>query len=247
MKQIGGLLFASGEPAAIVNRGRERYLVVGDLHMGRELKLAGKGIKIYGTSELMAERIIALMKRYRVSRLVILGDVKDSIIRPDSIEMRIILSFFKKLSAYTIILVPGNHDAGIGDIPGVMKLKELRIGKIGMIHGNSLPSEELMDCDYIIAGHDHPAAMVGPEDGGHLEKAWVVMGMKAAAASKAYENPNRRMKLILMPAFNDLITGTDVNGGRILNPLVRRGMFDTKRAKVYSLKGELLQLSRTRI
>jgi uncharacterized protein len=223
-----------------VIQGGKRYLVVGDLHIGRELKLAGRGIKIYGTTELMAERIISLMKRYKTKRLVILGDVKDSIIRPDSVEMRIIRSFFKALSGYEIVLVQGNHDSGLGDIPGVLKVKEFSIGKIGMIHGNTLPSEELMKSDYLIAGHDHPAAMVSSNEWGHLEKAWVMMKIKSQAASKAYEKPNRRMKLILMPAFNDLITGTNVHEGRVLNPLVRRGLFDIKTAKVYSLRGEIL-------
>jgi uncharacterized protein len=232
--------FVYGEPAAVVGRGKERSLVVGDLHIGREIKLARRGIKIYGTSDAMGEQVASLMNKSKARRLILLGDLKDSIIRPDSVEMRMLHSFFRRLSKYPIVLVQGNHDSGLGDVPGLMKVKEFRVGNVGMIHGNSLPSEELMKCDCIIAGHDHPAAMVGPEDGGHLEKVWVVMGIKSAAASKTYEKPNRRMKLILMPAFNDLITGTDVNSGRILNPLVRRGIFDTKRAKVYSLKGEII-------
>ena len=233
------ILFANDEPAAIVKQGGKRYLIVGDLHIGRELKLAARGIRVYGTSDLMAERIISLLKRYKARRLVLLGDVKDSIIRPDSVEMRIIHSFFRRLSDYEIILVQGNHDAGLGEIAKVLKVKEFRIGKVGLIHGNSIPSEEVMKSDYIIAGHDHPAVMAYQNGGGHLEKAWVTMKIKPAMASKMYEKPNRKTRLILMPAFNDLITGTDVNERKMLNPLVKRGIFNSRTAKIYDVKGRL--------
>ena len=57
--------------------------------------------------------------------------------------MRIIHSFFRRLSD-SIVLVQGNHDAGLGEIAKVLKVKEFRIGKVGLIHGNSIPSEEVM-------------------------------------------------------------------------------------------------------
>jgi putative SbcD/Mre11-related phosphoesterase len=212
--------------------------VVGDLHIGKELKLAASGIKIYDNTERMADRIIALAKLHKATNIILLGDVKDSIIRPDSVEMRIIQAFFKKLSSYTVFLVQGNHDAGLGEIPNVTKAKELRIGNVGLIHGNSLPSEDLMRCDYIIAGHDHPAAMIGP----NLEKVWVVLDLKPRVAAKEYPDRNAKARLILMPAFNDLITGTDIGRGRILNPLVRRGLFDLKKAKLYTTGGDLTKI-----
>ncbi len=221
----------------------KRYVVVGDLHIGRELKLAGKGIRVYGTTDLMAERILTLLKLHRAKGLVILGDVKDSIIRPDSTEMRIINQFFKRFSGYEVILVQGNHDAGLGEIEGVVKVKEFTIGKVGLIHGNALPSEELMQNDYIIAGHDHPAAMSAPyEEGGNLEKVWAVLDVKYREATKLYDNPGKKTKLILMPAFNDLITGNDINEGRrILNPLIRKGIFGRRTAKIYNQKGVLVK------
>lgn len=237
------ILFAYDEPAAVVKDGRKRYLVVGDLHIGKELKLAGKGIRIYGTTDLMADRIIALLKRYKTNRLVVLGDVKDSIIRPDSIETRIIQSFFKRLARYEVVLVQGNHDAGLGDIPGVVKVKEFRIGRVGLIHGNALPSVELMQSDCIMAGHDHPAAMSAPfEEGGSLQKAWVILNANQKQASKLYEKANRGTKLVLMPAFNDLIIGNDIEAGRrILNPLIRKGIFSRRSAKIYNQKGALVK------
>jgi len=152
--------------------------------------------------------------------------------------MRIIQAFFKKLSDYTVFLVQGNHDAGLGDMPHLNRAKELRVGNVGLIHGNSLPSEDLMRCDYIIAGHDHPAAMIGSS----IEKVWLVLDIKPRVASKDYPARNAKARLVLMPAFNDLITGTDVGRGRILNPLVRRGLFDLKKAKLYTIKGELARM-----
>lgn len=237
------ITFAYDEPAAIVKDGAKRYLVIGDLHIGRELKLAGKGIRVYGTTERMSDRALILMKKHKAKGLVILGDVKDSITRPDSTEMRMIQSFFNRFSGYEVILVQGNHDAGLGDLGEVLKVKEFTIGKIGLIHGNALPSEELMQNDFIIAAHDHPAVMSAPfEEGGNLEKAWVMLDVKYAEAAKIYDKPNRKIKLILMPAFNELILGSDIDGGkRVLNPLIRKGVFNRGSAKVYDQKGELVK------
>jgi putative SbcD/Mre11-related phosphoesterase len=235
--------FAYDEPAAIVTQGKRKWLVIGDLHIGRELKLAGRGIRVYGTTDLMAERALALMKSHRAIGLVILGDVKDSIIRPDSTEMRIIHGFFKRFSGHRVVIVQGNHDAGLGEIEGVIKVKEFALGKVGLIHGNALPSEELMQKEYIIAAHDHPAVMSAPfEEGGNLEKAWVVLEIKQKEAAKLYDKPGKRTKLILMPAFNDLIIGNDMEAGRrILNPLIRKGIFSRKSAKVYDQKGKIIR------
>jgi putative SbcD/Mre11-related phosphoesterase len=236
--------FIDGEPAAVVTQGRKRYLVIGDLHIGRELKLAGKGIRVYGTTELMAERAMALLKKHRARGLVILGDVKDSITRPDSTEMRMIGQFFKRFSGYEVVLVQGNHDAGLGDIENVLRVKELSLGKVGLIHGNALPSEGLMRMDYIIAAHDHPAAMSAPYgEGGNLEKVWVVLRIRHREAAKLYGKPGKKTKLILMPAFNDLIVGNDIEGGRrVLNPLIRKGIFDRRTAKIYDQKGETIRV-----
>ncbi len=236
--QLKEIIFAYNEPAAIIKDGRKKYLVVGDLHIGKELKLAASGIKIYDSTERMADRIIALAKLHKAKNIVLLGDVKDSIIRPDSVEMRIIQSFFRKLSDYTVFLVQGNHDAGLGEIPNIRRSKELRIGKVGLLHGNALPSEDLMRCDYLIAGHDHPAAMITSG----LEKVWVVLDIKPRVAAKEYPNRNAKARLILMPAFNDLITGTDISRGRVLNPLIRRGLFDLRKAKLYTIKGDLARM-----
>jgi putative SbcD/Mre11-related phosphoesterase len=235
--------FAFDEPAAIVKDKSKRYLVIGDLHIGRELKLAGKGIRVYGTTELMADRALALMKKHRAKVLVILGDVKDSITRPDSTEMRIIHSFFNRFTGYGVVLVQGNHDAGLGELGEVLKVKEFSIGNVGLIHGNALPSEDLMQKELIIAAHDHPAIMSAPfEEGGNLEKAWVLLDVKYAEAEKFYDKPDRKIKLVLMPAFNDLIVGNDIEGGeRVLNPLIRKGIFNRASAKIYDQKGVLVK------
>ena len=126
----------------------------------------------------------------------------------------------------------------------MLKVKEFSIGAIGLIHGNALPSEELMQKDLIIAAHDHPAIMSAPyEEGGNLQKAWVILDVKPKEAVKLYDKPNKKIKLVLMPAFNDLIVGNDIEGGsRVLNPLVRKGIFDRGSAKIYDQKGSLVKI-----
>ena len=93
-----------------------------------------------------------------------------------------------------------------------------------------------MKCDFLIAGHDHPAARSGE----NLEKVWVMSNINLKEAVKSYRSPNRKAKLILAPAFSDLLLGTDIISGRMLNPLIRRGIFEMKGAKAYGLDGALV-------
>jgi putative SbcD/Mre11-related phosphoesterase len=230
--------FSYNESAAILKDGKANVVVIGDLHIGRELSIARNGINIYGATERMADRAVALLKEFKARKLVIIGDVKDSILNPDSAERKLIGSFFARLAGYEVVVVQGNHDAQIGTIGAAVKEKELVIRNVGLVHGNSMPSESVMRSEYILSGHEHPALPYPAS-----EKAWVVYHLNKNSAEKFYKNPNKKAELISMPAFSDLILGTGVGKEKkMLNPLIRRGIFDRESARVYSQTGELVML-----
>ena len=230
--------FSYNESAAILKEGKANVVVIGDLHIGRELSIARKGINVYGATEKMAGRAVALLEEFKAKKLVIIGDVKDSILNPDSAERKLINSFFARLAGYEIVIVQGNHDAQIGPIGAVVKTKELVIGNVGLIHGNSMPSELVIGSEYILSAHEHPMLPYPAS-----EKAWVIYRLNRSTAKTFYKNPNKNAVLVSMPAFSDLVTGTSVGRDRkTLNPLIRKGIFKRESARVYSQSGELMML-----
>lgn len=226
--------FVSGEPALVVATKGTSHLVVGDLHIGREMRLSAKGIHVYGTAESMAQHILKIAAAHSLSRLILLGDIKDSIMRPPARERTEIALFFDALSVMDTTIVLGNHDAGLALPDNVKTFKELSMGQVGFVHGHALPSEKLVESRYIVAAHDHPAFL---SDAPRDEKAWIVCSVNPKVAHKFYSRVNPRLEIISMPAFNPLIIG----GGRAINPLFRKRIFDIGSATAYGLDGTRLR------
>ncbi len=226
--------FAPGEPALIITINAKRYIVAGDLHIGRDLNISRLGIHVYGTAESMAARLTNLAQKFSAERLILLGDIKDSIMHPQKQERMQIDRFFDLISVLTTNVVLGNHDAMIELPRGVKVHKEILLGAFAFIHGHALPSESAMHKTHLIAAHDHPAFS------GELreEKAWVVCKIDEKAAKKLYKHPNPELEIISVPAFNPLISGGSRSS---INPLFRNKVFDMDRASIYGLDGSLLR------
>ncbi len=231
--------FVSGEAALRIVTAKT--LAIGDLHLGREVKLAEKGLHFADVSVKMAESIEGLCSRTGATQVVLLGDVKDSIGYPTTQEFDSIKRFFEGLRGVKIKIVKGNHDAHIEDVmkridKGIEIHKELRLGDITFLHGNALPSAAAVEGRYIVTAHGHIAV----RDVDTTKKAWLVAkaGAKMASFSKSY---NKGIELIVMPAFSVLITGSEVSAGTKQHiPLLNRGIFDFESAGVYSLNGKIV-------
>ncbi|MGA3020857.1 MAG: hypothetical protein ABSD68_02830 [Candidatus Micrarchaeales archaeon] len=103
----------------------------------------------------------------------------------------------------------------------------------GRTVGRSFGSaEEAMKRRYLISAHGHFAIEVN----GRNEKAWLVARVGKGIGRK-YEGYNKKIKLVVVPPFNDLILGTRI-GERTAEhtPLFRREVFDWKSSKIYDLK-----------
>ncbi|MGC9152154.1 MAG: metallophosphoesterase [Vulcanisaeta sp.] len=208
----------------------ERWLLIADTHVGLEVELGKKGVRIPSQSARIAQLIIDLAERSGATSLVILGDVKHEIasIIESAREVR---DFLNRISGRfnKIVLVKGNHDGNLDLIlsndakPNVylvdsrgfiMKSKD---GKnLLLLHGNSRPRiEDFTNADVIIMGHTHPAILI-QDVTGYVMRAPVIVKIhvdKSVFGKNMYNtevNTTGPMNIIVLPTFNPLTVGMDV-------------------------------------
>jgi metallophosphoesterase superfamily enzyme len=91
-------------------------------------------------------------------------------------------------------------------------------------------------------GHQHPMVSITDAFGRrHRESAWVVAPCDEKALKKRYEKFNKKIELVMMPAFNPLV-GNAINideKGR-LGPILNNNLFKLNRALVFRLDGTCL-------
>ena len=104
-----------GEAALVFKEHEECTLLISDLHLGLEKELARKGFRLPPYSNKIMDRINSLAERYRANRIIVLGDVKHSIVKVEDIDWNVVPWFFETLLDVfaSVEVVPGNHDGGI--------------------------------------------------------------------------------------------------------------------------------------
>ncbi len=223
-----------GVPALLLKR--EKALVVGDLHIGKDIGLAESGVSLPLASERMALEIRRLCTLNGAKSLIILGDVKESIGYPLRNEYLSIASFFILLRGLRITIAKGNHDAHLQEIFERLGIhagisREILIGNTALMHGNAVPSAEALQKSRIIVGHGHTAVHLNEK----LEKAWMVVEGRG-------QNHRNGQLLIVVPAFNPLIIGTTPERrGRTFLPILRRMPFKRRSIRLYDLDGRLAE------
>lgn len=234
---MGAMLISivRGEPALLIRK--EKALVVGDLHIGLDLKYKERGLFFPNATERMAADIRRLLKKTGAKRLVILGDVKESIAYPKFAEFMELKKFFEALKDIRISIVKGNHDGDLAKVmdnlaPEIEITKEKLMGGVALVHGNAWPSEIAMRQKYIVCAHGHFAV----DAQGRNEKAWL-FAKAGKSMDKRYEGFNKSIRLVMMPAFNDLILGTQVSEDtKNRTQFFRQDVFDWKSSILYDLK-----------
>ena len=244
LKSSKYLKFIYDKPALILTAGKREHLIIGDLHIGTEKKMLDKGIHLYTATQKMAKSIIELGDEFSVDSVVLLGDVKESILYPDEFEKRLLVGFFKELDKhFDVKVILGNHDAHLNEAISESCSSELLLERAALLHGNRWPSEEAMKKEIIITAHNHIAVMLfDRNDALYREKAWLIAPIEKRSAAKFYKTPKAK-KLVVVPAYNDLILGMPVNKmsrKENINPLLRNGVFEYKNAEIYTLGGESL-------
>ena len=214
----------------------EDHLIIADLHLGLEHELEKKGIKIPPQAVPMIERIIGLLRDSGARHLVILGDIKHNIPQISWHEYSQIPAMVKTLSNYAdVTIIKGNHDGNIEKLlPDTPVLKNLKIGDSLLLHGHTRVPEEKFA--RIIVGHNHPCVEFRNSFKSTKETAWIKTRL-----TKSYGKTKTPPEVIIMPAFNDLISGTPINSKkRLLGPLFK--LIDIKNADAYLLDGTHLRI-----
>lgn len=223
---------------AILHKGA---LIVGDTHFGMEDKLRRRGIFDEGFSMRLFSRLKELIVAHKAKKLILLGDVKEDITMLDK-RTEDILAKLSMLCEVTI--VRGNHDGGIEHCANaeVAGAGGFVYGGLGLAHGHSWPDDELMSCSHLVVGHQHPLVTITDAFGRkRSEPVWAVAPPNAKTMAGRYKKFNKKIKLVLMPAFNPLV-GSAINYDEKerLGPLLNNNLFKLNRAIVFRLDGTCL-------
>lgn len=244
--------FVINERALLIGRN----LAIADLHIGLEQELSEAGIRIPSQTEKMLERIKNLIKKTKADRLVLLGDIKHETKGISLQEYDELTRFLEELSKKVKIdVVPGNHDGDIRKIvPAKVTIHEAKgfsMGNIYVCHGHAKPKEDVLECDYIIISHNHPAIEFIDKLGSRfVEPAWIKSAIHRKALAKSLSPKQKSdgdndkvntLELVIIPAFNRLVGGMPFNTlgkEELLGPIIR--VMDLDKADAYLLDGTYL-------
>jgi putative SbcD/Mre11-related phosphoesterase len=220
----------------------DEYLVIGDLHIGIESHLRKKGFHLTSRTDDLFDAVIKAADD-SASRLIVLGDVKDSVPGSTKQEYREIPVFFERLLERfdTVDVVRGNHDTNIEEfLPGRVRLRPasgLKIEDIGFVHGHTWPSENVMTSETLVMAHNHSAIMFRDGVGRQVnEPCWVRGNFRDAVSERYAVLPKN---FIIMPAFNRMLGGSPVNirGETLLGPIMGGDLLDLENCTVHLLDG----------
>ncbi|WP_440767277.1 metallophosphoesterase [Natronorubrum sp. DTA7] len=182
-------------------------------------------------------------------------------------ELEVLFEAFPPTLAVTV--VKGNHDGGIEDwltpetgreaaalefdtdavtvVPG----NGIALGDraLGVCHGHTWPAPAALECDVLCLGHEHPCVRLEDEVGGsRVERAWLRGRLDPTPfrdrpeydeVSWLVNSDVAPPRVVVMPAFNDLVGGTWVNlaNQSFLSPFLPAGLAD---GEAYLLDGTRL-------
>ena len=228
-------------PAALIKTQKTKTLLIADPHIGWEVALQAKGIHVPSQTTKILNKLTDIISKYKPDRLVILGDVKYTVVHAEYGEWHDIPDFFNKLlnCIGDIAIVRGNHDANLEPLlPESVKILPATgaiIGDVGVFHGHKWPSPTLLKCKTLVMGHLHPVVVFRDPAGFRLTRqVWMrancntealaktllekhglkVKGTVEETMRKNYQFKPRAEELFIMPSFNDFLGGRPINETR---------------------------------
>ena len=227
--------------AALVKTKETKTLLIADPHIGWELELQQKGIHVPSQTPKILNKLTAILAKYKPQRLVIVGDVKYTVISSEMGEWHDIPDFFAKLQSCVpnIAIVRGNHDANLEPLlPENVELLPATgavIGDVGVFHGHKWPSPALLGCKALVMGHLHPVVVFRDPAGFKITRqVWMkadcdsealakillqksnvkIEGSVAETLKKHYQIRLKAKEIFIMPSFNDFLGGRPINETR---------------------------------
>ena len=230
------------EPALMLE-GKNRSLVITDLHIGFESSLfankisVGKNTSIQETITLIEE----IIEKTKANSLILLGDVKSSIKSISKNEWNDVPLFLKKMSdKVDTTLVPGNHDANIQKLvpDEVIQVSSagLEIENILLTHGHTMPSENFSNVDKIIMGHVHPV-FFKDESVINGKRVWVSL---IADKQQIFSSTSGDVEITVIPSFNKYFYATHKKQyKKSISPIIEK-IKKVKSAKIITLDGTII-------
>jgi len=228
---------------ALILEGKNRSLVVTDLHIGFESTLSSKNIFV-GKNTILQETIKELesiIESSKVKSLILLGDIKSSIKSIAKIEWDEIPLFFKKMNNIVdTILIPGNHDANIQKlVPNEITLVSssgLIVDNILLTHGHTLPSENFSHVERIIMGHVHPV-FFQEESVLNGQRVWVSI---KTDKQQIFSSTSGEVDITIIPSFNKYFYATHKKKyKKSISPIIEKIKKVTS-AKIVTLDGSII-------
>lgn len=184
----------------ILDKNNEVVIVVADLHLGFEIELREKGLRLPSQTKRILRQLLEVVTSERCDRLIILGDVKHGILGFRKEEWEEVKYFLESLQRFftEIEIVIGNHDGGlstiISEISGVkiysprgVMLEDSQGRKIGLFHGHAWPASELFKAEILVMGHIHPSIDLRDELGFRIiESVWLKMKLDRENIARVY-------------------------------------------------------------
>ncbi|MFO7967615.1 MAG: metallophosphoesterase [Archaeoglobaceae archaeon] len=208
------------EPALLLT-GRNRKLIIADLHLG---------ILRFSDNSLIEK---ASQLAEKADEVILAGDVKHDIgMRArETREVEKLIEGLESsgISTSDITVLKGNHDGGIDSVIRTEGTRGIRLDGLGIFHGHAIPDDDVLDASTLIFGHAHPAVLIKDEVGSFKERVWLEGKMDMDGEEK---------ELIVLPAFNEVCASTSVNLERPAGVFFRR--WDYHQAEATLLDGTLL-------
>lgn len=255
-------------PAALIKSGKAKTLVIADPHIGWEIALQSRGINVPSQTSRLLQQLVVVISKYKPDALLILGDVKNTVVTAKSSEWHDIPEFFTDLENYVkdIAIVRGNHDANLEPLlPESVRLLPstgTAVGNVGFFHGHKWPSPALLKCRILVMGHLHPVVVFRDPAGFKItSQVWVkakcdtnqlskvllqkqrikIEGTPEETVEKYYDFKPKTCQLFIIPSFNDFLGGRPIN---LTNP-TREGKTRTMIGPV--LRSEAVDLNNSEI
>ncbi len=225
-------------PAALIKTAKTKSLVIADPHIGWETSLQNKGIHVPSQTQKMTKKLLTLLSKYQPDTLLILGDVKYTVIHSEFGEWHDIPEFFNQIKQHVanISIIRGNHDANLESLLPqnviVQPASGITLDDVGLFHGHKWPSPNLLSCKTLIMGHLHPVVVFRDPTGFKLTRQiWMKINCNTSALTKILLEKNniriestpeitlknhcqispKTTQLFIMPSFNDFLGGRPVN------------------------------------
>lgn len=136
-------------------------LLIADAHIGKAVSFRKLGVPVpSGTTAAALDTLTALLETTAAEHIVFLGDLLHSVRSRAADTLAVVARWRERHAGVALTLVRGNHDRHAGDPPADWRVacvdEGLRLGPLALMH-----HPDPVDGAYVLAGHVHPAALVG--------------------------------------------------------------------------------------